>query len=49
MEQEETLCDDVEAVMAFTYLGDRVSAGGECEAAVTARARYGWVKFGESG
>ena len=25
MEQEEKLCDDVETVQEFTYLGDRVS------------------------
>ena len=29
----------------FTYLGDRVSAGGGREAAVTARTRCGSVKF----
>ena len=28
VEQEEKLCDDVETVRVFTYLGDRVSAGG---------------------
>ena len=28
MQQEETLCDDVETVGKFTYLGDRVSEGG---------------------
>ena len=39
----------VETVMEFTYLGDRVSAGGGCEAAVTARKRCGWVKFMECG
>ena len=37
MEQEERLCDDVEAVREFIYLHDRVTAGGGCEAAVTAR------------
>ena len=37
MEQEEKLCDVVETVREFTYLGDRVSAGGGCEATVTAR------------
>ena len=37
MEQEEKLCDEVETVRDFTYLGDRVSAGGGCEAAVTVR------------
>ena len=36
VEQEETLCDEVQAVREFTYLGDSVSAGGGCEAAVTA-------------
>ena len=36
MEQEENLCDEVETVLEFTYLGDSVSAGGGCEAAETA-------------
>ena len=45
--QEEKVCDKVEAVREFTYLGDRVSAGGGYEAAVTARTRCGWVKFWE--
>ena len=49
VEQEEKLCDEVETVSEFTYLGDRVSAGGGCEAAVTARTRCGWVKFRECG
>ena len=31
----------------FTYLGDKVIAGGGCQAAVTARTRCGWVKFRE--
>ena len=44
MEQEERLCDEVETVREFTYLGDRVSAGGGCEAAVTI---CGWVKLRE--
>ena len=39
MEQEVKLCDEVETVSEFTYLGDRVSAGGGCEAAATARTR----------
>ena len=39
MEQEEKLCDEVETVSEFTYLGDIVSAGGECEAVVIARTR----------
>ena len=47
MQQEETLCDEVETVSGFTYLGDRVSAGGGCEACVTARTRCGWVMLRE--
>ena len=34
---------------SFCYLGDRVNASGGCEAAVTAKARIGWVKFKECG
>ena len=37
----------MEAVSKFTYLCDKVSASGECEAAVTARTRCGWAKFRE--
>ena len=47
VEQEFKLCDEVETVREFTYVGDRVSAGGGCEAAETARTRCGWVKFCE--
>ena len=49
MEQEEKLCDEVETIMEFTYLGDRVSAGGGCEATVTARTRCWWAKLREWG
>jgi len=45
----EELCEEVETVRGFCYLGDRVNAGGGCKAAVTARARIGWVKFRECG
>ena len=45
VEQEVKLCDEVETVCEFTYHGDRVSAGGGCEAAVTAGTRCGWFKF----
>ena len=47
VELEDKLCDAVETVWKFIYLGDRVSAGGGCEAAVTARTRCGLVKFME--
>ena len=39
----------METAREFTYLGDRVSAGGGCEAAVTARTRCGWAKYMECG
>ena len=49
MEQEVKLCAEVETVRPFTYLGDRVSAGGGCEAAVTARTRCWCIKLKECG
>ena len=49
VEPVEELCEEVEMVRGFCYLGDRVNASGGCEAAVTARARIGWVKFRECG
>ena len=39
------LCDGVETVSKFSYLGDRLNATGGCETAVTARRRIGWMKF----
>ena len=45
MEQEEKQCNEVQTIREFTYQGDRVSAGRECEAVVTIRTRGGWVKF----
>ena len=45
----EKLCDEVETVNRFCYLGDRLNASGGCEAAVTARVRIGWVRFRECG
>ena len=35
----EVLCDKVEIVKDFCYLGDRLNACGGCETAVTARVR----------
>ena len=35
--------------MEFTYLGDRVNAGGGCEAAVGARTKCEWAKPRKSG
>ena len=49
MNSVEELCEEVETVIGFCYLVDRVNADGGCEAAVTARARNGWVKFRECG
>ena len=49
VEQEVRLCDEVETVRKFTYLGERVSAGGGYEAAVTAGTICGWVRCRECG
>ena len=48
VEQEEKLdLKEVETVREFTYLGDRVSAGGGCETAVIVTKRCGWIKLRE--
>ena len=39
--QKVNLCDEVETVREFIYLGDRVSVGGGCESAITTRTRCG--------
>ena len=49
MDSIEKLCDEVETVNGFCYLGDGLNASGGCEAAVTARVRIGWVRFRECG
>ena len=49
MNSIEKLCDEVETVNGFCYLGDKLNASGGCEAAVTARVRIGWVRFRECG
>ena len=41
----EKLCDKVETVNGFCYLGDRLNASGGCEVALTTRVRIGWVRF----
>ena len=48
-ESAEELCEEVKMVDGFCYLGDRLNASGGSEAAVTARTRYGWLKFKECG
>ena len=49
MDSIEKLCDEVETVIGFCYLGNRLNASGGCEAAVTARVRIGWVRFRKCG
>ena len=49
MEQEEKICDEMEKVIELTFFDGRVSAGGGCEVALTARTRCGWVAFRECG
>ena len=40
------LCDKMESVSEFSYLGDKLNAGEGCEAADTARTRCGWLSLG---
>ena len=44
---DEILCDGVDPVSKFSYLGDRLHATGWCETAVTGRTRIGSMKFRE--
>ena len=39
----------MKTVREFTYLGVKVSTGGECVASVTVNTRCGWVRFREFG
>ena len=48
-EPVEVLCDEVETVKGFGYLGGRLNASGGCETAVKSRVRIGWMKFRECG
>ena len=41
------MCNEVETIKGFCYLGNSLNASGECETAVTARTRVGWKKFRE--
>ena len=49
VEQKERSCDEVETVRELAYLGDRGSAGGGCETAMTSRTRCGRAKYRECG
>ena len=46
-EQQGVMCDEVEIVKRFCYLGNRLNDSGGCEAAVTAKTRVGCKKFRE--
>ena len=47
--QQEVMCNEVETVKEFCYLGNRLNVSGRCEATVTGRTRLGWKKFRECG
>ena len=49
MDSIEKLCNEVETINEFCYLGDRLGSIGRCEAAVTARVKIGWIRFREYG
>ena len=41
------LCDEVDTVNGFCYLGDRLNSSGGCDATVIARIRIDWARFRE--
>ena len=43
------LCNEVETVNEFCYLGDRLNSSGGCEATVTVQVRIDWVRFRKCG
>ena len=43
----EKLCDEVEKVNGFCYLGNKLNASGGYEAEITARVCIGWIRFME--
>ena len=43
--EELSFFDQVDFVKIFCYFGDRLNVSGRSEAAVTARMRFGWIKF----
>ena len=45
----EKLCNEVETVNGFCYLGDRLNASGGCEAAGTAKVKIGWIRYRKYG
>ena len=45
----EVLCDEVETVKRFCYIGYRLNISGGCETAVTSRVKIGWMTFRECG
>ena len=49
VDQVEELCDGVETVREFTFLGGMVSASGGCEAIVTVMTRCWWYNSWECG
>ena len=44
-EPVEVLCDEVETVKGFCYLGDKLNDSGGCKTSVTLRVRIGWMNF----
>jgi len=48
-ETVELLCDGVETITEFSYLGDRLNATNGCEVVVIAKTRIAWMEFRECG
>ena len=49
MELIKKLCDELETVNGFCYLGDRLNSSGGCEVTVTARVKIDWKRFMKCG
>ena len=49
VDSDKKLCNEVETVNGFCYLGDKLNVSGGREAAVTARVRISSIRFRESG
>ena len=45
--QQEVMCNEVETVKGFCYLGNKLSASKRCKAEITSWTRVGWKQFRE--
>ena len=46
-DQTAKLCDGLETVTKFSYLSNRLNAGGGCTVTIISKTILGWVKLGK--